>query len=131
VIPSMVAADPAYTATWINQFPEGSLRDEATQTLVNQWSREDPIATADWLNTIPAGKGREDAVASFANSLAPHEPATAWEWAGTLGDAEKQKSALENAGRQWLRVDEASARAAIEQSTLPPDVKDRLLKGGG
>jgi len=73
----------------------------------------------------------EDAVAAFSRTLANQEPSTAWDWAGTLSDPNKQQDALENAGRQWLRVDETAARAAIERSTLPPDLKERLLKGGG
>jgi hypothetical protein len=70
-------------------------------------------------------------VAAFSRTLANQEPSTAWDWAGTLSDPHRQHDALENAGRQWLRVDETAARAAIERSPLPPDIKERLLKGGG
>jgi hypothetical protein len=128
VVSSMVGADAPYAASWIRGFPEGEMRDQAGEALMKRWARDDPQAAAAWLSTLPAGATRETAANQFVSSAADQEPQLAWTWATTLSDPQKQKDALETAARQWLRVDDKTAAAAIQASGLPTDVIAKLLK---
>ena len=130
VISGMVGADAPYTATWISQFPEGSMREKAAETLMSRWGREDPKAAATWLANLPDGQSRQSAIVKFVDSAASLEPEVAWNYAATLTDPQKQKDALEKAAKQWRRVDDTAARAAIQSSGLPADTVAKLLKPG-
>jgi hypothetical protein len=95
---------------------------------MEHWAKDDPRAAAAWLSALPAGPTREAAAGQFVTSIAEQEPQLAWSWAVTLSDAQKQKEAMETAGRQWLRVDDSAARAAIQSSGLPAELIAGLLK---
>ena len=128
VISSMVGADAPYTASWIQNFPEGDVREQAGETLMKRWAKDDPKSAATWLNSLPEGATREAAAKQFVDSAAESEPQLAWSWAASLADPSKQRDALEVAARQWLRVDDKTARATIQASGLPPDLITKLLK---
>ena len=70
----------------------------------------------------------QSAISKFVDSAVSLEPQLAWTYATTLTDPQKQKDALEKSAQQWLRVDDAAARAAIQASGLPVDTIATLLK---
>ncbi len=119
VIDSMVGADAAYTARWIEQFPESKTRIEARETLMKTWAHQDPQAAANWMQNLPEGNSRDKATEHFVNAAAPHEPQLAWQWALTLSNATKQEEALETAARQWLRINDRQARQTIPAAACP------------
>jgi hypothetical protein len=95
---------------------------------MKRWAKDDPKGAAAWLAGQPAGASREAAAKAFVSSAAELEPQLAWTFAAALADPQKQQDALEKAAKQWLRVDDKAARAAIEASGLPPDQIAKLLK---
>jgi hypothetical protein len=128
VIGSMVGADASYTARWVQQFPEGKMREDASETLMRTWARQDPQAAATWMAALPEGASRDKAAENFVTAAAAHEPQLAWQWAFTLNNPTKQQEALETAAKQWLRINEKDARQAILGSGLPDNRVRNLLK---
>ena len=104
------------------------MREQAEETLMKRWAPEDPKAAAAWLANLPQNQDRETAVKNFVANAADHEPQLAWTWALSLADPQNQNDALEKAAKQWLRVDDKSARATIKASGLPAELVTRLLK---
>ena len=92
------------------------------------WGRNDPTGSGQWLATLPEDKGKQNLVQNFANSIAYQYPELAAPWAEALTEETARNSALENVAQQWLRTDSTSARAWIDKTSLPDDVKQRLLK---
>jgi hypothetical protein len=93
-----------------------------------RWGRDDPKAAATWLASLAEGASQQAAISKFVDSAASLEPQLAWTYALTLTDPQKQKDALEKSAKQWLRADDAAARAAIQASGLPPATITTLLK---
>jgi ferric-dicitrate binding protein FerR (iron transport regulator) len=67
-------------------------------------------------------------VGSFVGSVTYSDPATAVAWAASISDPQQRNNRMENSARTWLQQDEAAARAWVQQSTLPDNVKQRLLQ---
>jgi hypothetical protein len=124
----MAGADPSYTAKWVQQFPEGPVREHAEEKLVQNWARQDPQAADNWLASLPAGGNRDTAARQFAESASAAEPQLAWAWAMTIKDPLKQLEALERVAPNYLRLNGTDARTAIQNSGLPPELQARLLK---
>jgi hypothetical protein len=81
-----------------------------------------------WLQNFPAGATRENAVNSLVSQLSYSDPKTAATWAQTMADEKQRNSRMENIARNWLRQDQTAAMNWINQSTLPDQTKQRLLK---
>jgi hypothetical protein len=128
VVSSMAGADPGYTAQWVKQFPEGPMRQDAEEALMKRWAGQDPQAAASWLASLPQGANRDAAVKQFVDNASAHEPGLAFQWALTTSDPSKQKDLLEKAAAQWLRVNDADARAGIQATSLPEELRAKLLK---
>ena len=129
VIGNMAGADPAYTAEWVGRFPAGQVRDDAAQTLMQNWPRSEPQQAAQWLNSLTAGEGRDKAVAAFVGSVGSSDPGLGWTWAMSIQDPTRLGDALEQAAGNLLRSGAADARTTIQNSGLPADVVQRLLRG--
>ncbi len=74
---------------------------------------------------------RESALGAFVNTVATIDPAVAVRWAEVIRDEELRMAQFENIGSSWLSIDRVAARAWIEKSPLPKDVKERLLAHDG
>jgi hypothetical protein len=68
------------------------------------------------------------AVKRFAESASSSEPQLAWDWALTIQDPTRRREALERVAPNYMRINGTDARSAIQNSGLPADVLDRLLK---
>jgi hypothetical protein len=49
------------------------------------------------------------------------------QWAQKIQDPAQRANTLENTARQWLAADPAAAQSWIAKSTLPDEIKARLL----
>ena len=95
---------------------------------MQSWARQDPQAAATWLSSQPQGSNRDMAVKRFAESASSSEPQLAWQWAMTIRDPGRRREALERVAPSYMRINGADARNEIQNSGLPADVLDRLLK---
>ncbi len=94
---------------------------------MNRWSQNDPYAAGAWLGTVPPGESRDAAVNAFARRIVSSDPAAAVQWAQTVANKGMRNSQLETIASAWMRTDPNSAAAWIASSSLPNDVKARLL----
>ena len=97
------------------------------QVVIGQWAAIDLEATGRWLEAMPAGKSRDETVGNFALQLSGQNPVTAVKWAESIADPAAQLRRLETIGQNWLQSDEDAARLWIQNSTLSPEIKIRLL----
>ena len=65
---------------------------------------------------------------SYIGSTTYEYPAQAAAWAETIADSNQRISTIENIGRTWLQTDRVSAEKWINQTSLPDDKKQNLLK---
>jgi hypothetical protein len=98
------------------------------QRLLGSWAHSDSAGAASFLQSLPAGKSRDAAISSFVGSLAYQEPEMAAPWAASIADEGARHRQMEMVAQNWLRFDSAAATAWINQSSLPQDVRNRLLQ---
>jgi hypothetical protein len=70
---------------------------------------------------------RDQAISNSMWQLFNNDPQGAVSWVAMIGDEKMRNGRLENLADNWLRNDEDAARAWIPTSSLPDDVKSRLL----
>lgn len=127
LISHWVGSDLGAAAEWTTALPENPVKDAAVIQLVSNWHQLDPDAAIEWIDTLPAGTSRDTAVRYMVNFSTGTDPATAFEWAATLSNDEHRSNHMQHAASQWLARDPEPASAAIRQSDLPPEIRDRLL----
>jgi hypothetical protein len=117
--------DPAAATRWAAQLPadEGGFSAGAAAAL---WAKQDPAAAGDFLNSL-GGTMRDGAVVSFSAVTALENPSVGLTWASTIGDPKMRADTEERIVGEWLRQDEAAARAWIQNSSLPQADKTGLL----
>ena len=121
--------DPATAAQWVENFPEGPVRNSALESLVQIWSDQDSGKVGQWLNDLPEGNSRDTSVAAYARKLTPLDPQLAVSWAESIGDAAVRSKELQSLGETWMRADPSAAAMWVEKSTLSEGIKARLLAG--
>ncbi len=120
--------DPKAAAAWAGGFPEGNTREQAINTVMSSWAHNYPAGAGQWLATLPAGKAQERAIQSYVSQLSYQYPEMAAPWAERIPDENQRLFSIENVARQWLEVDRRSAEAWLNNTSLPQDRKQRLLR---
>jgi hypothetical protein len=84
---------PAQTAAWVEQFPDGPLRNAAMENLIDVWAKDDIFGAGAWLSQLPAGRSRDTALSVYASILAASSPDEAARWADAIrNDALRAKA---------------------------------------
>ena len=121
--------NPESASAWVSAFPEGELRNVVVENFIKLWAQRDPRAAGDWLNTMAAGPGRDSGLRAFAEQIGPQSPRTAAKWASAITDPQMRVAQLEMTSRIWMQSDPSAARDWILKSSIPLEVRDRLLAG--
>jgi hypothetical protein len=121
-------SDPAIAAKWSATLPDEE-RTVALAESVGMWAQQDPAAAGQWLASYD-GPGRDVAVQGFTLNVASKDPATALSWAATISDPELRASSEQRIAGDWLKQNPQAAAAWIQNSSLPPEEKTRLLISG-
>jgi len=121
--------DPQAVGKWAASFPESATRSRAFESLINRWAQNDTYAAGSWLRTLPSGESRDAAVGAFARHIANADPQTAVEWAASIGNESQRYSQIEPLVITWMRNSGDQASAWISASSLPQEMKARLLAG--
>jgi len=120
--------DPKQVSQWVGQFPEGAAREQALQGLISIWVGQDANGVAQWLQSLRQTPSRDVAISAFSGTVADQFPAIAFQWAATIPDSTLRCQQLENVAGTWLKQDPTTAQQNIALSSLPQDIKSRLLK---
>jgi hypothetical protein len=70
-------------------------------------------------------------VVAFTRQISGNNPQTAVEWAETIGNDNTRNSQIESIVMSWEKTDSKAAMAWIAQSSLPEEIKHRLMNRGG
>ena len=70
IVQQWAQTNPALAASWVEQFPAGTLRDTATQNLLSIWTSQDAAAAGKWVEQLPVGNSRDTALAAYQTALA-------------------------------------------------------------
>jgi hypothetical protein len=95
--------------------------------VMGRWSEIDSYNAGTWLSTLPQSASRDSAVVTYARRIAASDPQTAALWAETIGNERTRNSQIESIVRNWLNTDSSGAKTWIAASSLPDEIKARLL----
>lgn len=130
VVGSWTSDQPQRAAEWVLQLPAGPLRDQQMSQLTQTWAGFDPVGTADWLiGQRPPSPQLDPAIKGLVSSVMRVNPEGAMTWAGAISNPRLRNNAMESVARQWMRQNPQQAAAYIAQSSLPPQVRQKLLRG--
>ncbi len=76
--------------------------------------------------SMPQSPKRDAAISGFATGYAWQDPQTAIAWAQDISDPELRQQSLTRAGQAFFRRDPNSARAWLESSGLPAEVREAV-----
>lgn len=120
-------SDPEKMADWAKQFPEGPAREQMLGHLLSSWAANDAAGAGAWLQDLPSTRSRDFAVSAFCNVTAGRNPDLSFQWAGKISDPLLRNQRLERAGTVLMEKDPKEARRLIAQSSLPENLKSKLL----
>lgn len=119
---------PEAAATYAANLQAGDLQDAAVLKVVGEWSFRDARGAAAWVRAFPEGKLREKAAGPIIFWGTGQCPGAIADMLEAIGNPDLTKEHGEMLANAWLSRDPAAARAWIERSPLPDEVKQRLLK---
>jgi hypothetical protein len=128
VVGQWASVDPQAASAWVTGFPAGETRDNALRQVVSSWAHADPSAASQWLASLSADKSRERLVQQFIGTTTYEYPEMAAAWVETIADPNQRFNTAENVGRTWLQYDRVAATKWINQTSLPDEKKQQLLK---
>lgn len=120
--------DPTSAASWVEDLSDADLRRVQMGRLVQNWVRVDPGAASAWLTTFPPSTDLDPAIHSLAREVKKQDPATAFAWAEAVTHNGSRNRLLQEVGRAWLEQQPAQAANGIAGSSLPPKIKNKLLR---
>jgi hypothetical protein len=121
---------PEQAARWImTQLPDGETKEEQLSHAVRAWIHDNSAAAVQWLSEYPSSPVTDSSAMVVARELARTAPTVAIQWAESITDANTRSSAIEQVAARWMTKDSAQATAYVQASTLPDDVKKRILSG--
>lgn len=127
IVSVLAATDPSAAVEWVADFPSTGSRRYAFETVFYQWTQSDPVSAVAWLERLPPGSERDVAIHAGAGSLVDSFPDLALQLAMEITDGALRTRQTERAARAWLVAEPEAARAWIERSNLPIDLKTQLL----
>ncbi len=87
IVQRWVQEDPAVASSWVSQFPDDSLGQDAAETLVNLWAQADLKASGDWLSSLPPSQLRNRAVLAYSRVLRLTDAPAAERWESLITHA--------------------------------------------
>jgi hypothetical protein len=126
-----VSQDPLAALEYLQGAPAGQETDDALVAAFDTWMLYDQDALASYMAAWTR-KGK-DAIEPWIRPLAaPYALWISWEhpekalmWASLIDDEDKRRSTLVTIARRWLREDEATANAWLEQSELTEEQREQ------
>ena len=128
VLSTWAQNDPASAAAYAIQMPDGPDKENSLRYIASSWMQNDPAGASQWIINLPSGPAKDGALQQGAFSALQSDPATAMNLAASIGNDQIRQSLQTNLASNWLRNDRPSAIAWIQNSGLPQETKDNLLK---
>jgi hypothetical protein len=113
---------------WANQQTDPEVKTRILGGLIEGMSVKDPNSAFQLVQSLPAGDSRNNIIITYLGSMAQSDPQSSISLASGIADADDRSKAQQNVVRRWKRSDPAAATQWINSSSLPQDVKARLLR---
>ena len=124
--------DPKAAAAWLATQNGVEVSRNTTRELVSSWARQDDAGAVAYVNQQEAGQARDNAIQAYVFSNRSNNPQAVMQLAESVQNERDRQRVVGMAAQQWMREDEAAAKAYIQQSTaLSDDAKQRVLEGRG
>ncbi|MES2709706.1 MAG: hypothetical protein V4726_24115 [Verrucomicrobiota bacterium] len=124
--------DPGEWADWILASVGTAVqpRTQAAVHLVTAWSGQDPEAAGHWLRAFAESDPASAPLAmrTYAGAVLEEDPAAAMQWAAAIPGETARRLAMLQLFPKWAEQDAAAARAWLDTSNWPPEIK--RLAGG-
>jgi len=121
-------SDPKAALDWANQQTDPEVKSEILKGVIQAMSLKDPNSAFQLAQSLPAGDSRDDSIRNSLNDIAQSDPRSAIGLASGIADADLRSKAQQIVVTIWKSVDPAAATRWVNSSTLPQDVKTRLLQ---
>lgn len=118
---------PEEAAKYVGHLP-ASEQSGPMDALVGNWASKDTEAAAAWLDRRPTGPTKDAALRTLSRKIAQEDPEAALTWVNGISDDKERARQTESIARDWIRQNPTAARAWVSTSTLPEDLRQRLLK---
>jgi len=131
IAPDWATKDPSTAARWVSTFPESDQKATTLSLVAQRWVDLDPDAAGKWLDQLPQASSRDAAVYGYSHRIYENDHAkiaVAYQWAQKIADTTRRQSLVADLFEQWMIIDSTTAEAVIAKSTLPGDVKAKILK---
>jgi hypothetical protein len=113
---------------WANVQTDPEVKSEILGGVIEGMSVKDPNSAFQLVQSLPAGNSRNRIIITSLGSMAQSDPQSAIALASGIANADDRSKAQQNVVRRWKRRDPAAATQWINSSSLPQDVKARLLQ---
>jgi hypothetical protein len=120
-------SDPSAALAWVDGFPQGEPRSNAMRNVVVSWCGQDPDTATDWVLRQTADASRDELLDLLASNQRYQDAKLAIRLGEQIGDADRRNRSLQQTVQQWIRQDTDAARAWVQRSSLPDDMKRALL----
>ncbi len=132
VVEDLARLNPQAAADFLKTQDSERAQREGVRELMQSWVAQDSSAALAFANSYQPGEVRDSALQSYIWSNQSAAPADLVKVAETITDEGDRSRTIGMTAARWMREDEASAKAYIEQTTsIPEDDKQRILEGRG
>lgn len=132
VIGDWARVNPKAAADLLSKQDDERVQRDGMRQLMPSWVAQNPSAALDYANSYQPGPVRDSALQSYIWSNQAGAPADLVKVAESISDEGDRNRTIGMAAARWMREDEASAKAYIQQSTTISDgAKERILEGRG
>jgi hypothetical protein len=113
---------------WANQQTDPEVKSRILSGVIEGMSVKDPNSAFQLAQSLPAGNYRNNSINRSLGSMAQSDPRSAIGLASGIANADDRSIALQYVVENWKFRDPAAATQWVNSSSLPQDVKARLLK---
>ncbi len=81
IIQRWVSHDPEIASSWVSQFPDDSLGQDAVENLINVWANQDDVAAGKWLSALLPSRMKNAGILAYSRMLERTDAELANRWA--------------------------------------------------
>jgi hypothetical protein len=109
---------------------DAEIQRRTIEPVISNYVNSDPVAAESYVKNLETGPVRDNAVSALVRG-STGDPATLMPLAASIEDEGDRNRTMGVAYMKWAREDESAAKSYVESSTLPDNVKERLLNNQG
>jgi hypothetical protein len=113
---------------WASQQTDPEVKSRILEGVIEVMSVKDPKGSLQLAQSIPSGNSQNNSIKNSLNLMAQSDPRSAIALASGIANADLRSKAQQNVVAIWMQNDPTAATQWVNSSSLPQDVKARLLQ---